>query len=232
MKKTAIFLSILAIAATAASVALAQDAAVYSANTIGVIKYQIPGDGALTCISLPLNSMQAGEWTFGDTGLADALPVGSKVYFWDGTGWSPSTKSPLSKQFPAAILAKEIKQGEGIFIKQPAGAAAQEIAIVGELPTDATATNAITGGGNLDMTSATFYPVDVVFGDTELASKLPAGSKVYFWDGEGWSPATKSPLSKQWPTTILTKEIKIGEAIFVKSATAMDIVEECPYDLD
>ncbi len=231
MKKTAIFLSILAIAATAAFVTTADDA-VYSANTIGVIKYTIPAGGELTCVSLPLDCMADSEWTFGDTGFADALPLGSTVYFWNGTGWEPATKSPLSKKWADAVLAQPIKQGQGIFIKQPAGAPAQEIAIVGELPVDGTATNLLRGGGNLDITSATFYPVDVVFGDTALASALPLGSTVYFWNGSGWEPASKNPLSKNWAPEVLAQPIKIGEAIFVKTANSLEVVEECPYDLD
>ena len=232
MKKTAIFLSILAIAATAAFVATADDA-VYSANTIGVIKYTIPAGGALTCVSLPLNSMSdEGDWTFGNTPFADALPVGSMVYFWDGTGWGPASKNPLTKKWPATVLSKTIPQGTGIFIKQPRTAEALEIAMVGELPVEASVTNKITGGGNLDMTSATFYPVDVVFGETELAAALDNGSTVYFWDGTGWAPASKNPLTGKWPTGILNKTVKIGEAMFVKSKTAKDVVIECPYDLD
>lgn len=232
MKKIAIFLSILAIAATAASVALAQDAAVYSANTIGVIKYTIPAGGELTCVSLPLNSMTDGEWTFGDTAFADALPVGSTVYFWNGTAWGGGSKNPLTKKWPASILEKTIPQGVGIFIKQPRTAEALEIAIVGELPVDGAVTNKITGGGNLDMTSATFYPVDVVFGETELATALDNGSTVYFWNGTAWGAASKNPLTGKWPTGILNKTVKIGEAMFVKSKTAKDVVIECPYDLD
>ncbi len=232
MKKTAIFLSILAIAATAASVALAQDAAVYSANTIGVIKYEIPAAGALTCVSLPVDSMNdEGDWTFGNTEFAKQLPVGSTVYFWNGTGWEPATKNALTKNWPTAVLTNKIAQGEGIFIKLPASAEAKEIAVVGELPVDAAVTNRITGNGHLDMTSATFYPVEIAFGDTQLATQLPVGSTVYFWNGTGWEPATKNALTKQWPAAVLTNKLAIGEAIFVKGKNAQDVVETCPYDL-
>lgn len=232
MKKTAIFLSILAIAATAAFVATADDA-VYSANTIGVIKYTIPAGGELTCISLPVDYMEGSDWTFADTPFADALPKGSSVYFWSGTGWDSSTKNVVSgKWLPAAPVQKAIKQGEGFFVQLPANSEAKEIAIVGELPMDGAVTNKITGGGNLDMTSATFYPVDVVFGETELADKLPKGSTVYFWSGTGWDSTTKNVVSGKWlPAAPLERKIGIGEAIFVEGKTATDVVVECPYDL-
>ena len=230
MKKLLISLTILAVAAAAALDAVADDA-VYSANTVAVIKYEIPPNGQLACVSLPINPMNdTGDWVFGDTEFAKQLPDESTVYFWNGYGWQGADKDAWDG-WPEQILTTPIPQGAGLFIQQPAGAPAKEIAIVGELPDDASVTHKIRGGGNLDLTSATFYPVDVVFGETKLAQELPDESTVYFWNGYGWQGADKDAWDG-WPETIAASEIKIGQAIFVQGKTAKDIVETCPYDLN
>ncbi len=229
MKKTAIFLSILAIAATAAFVATADDA-VYSANTIGVIKYTVPAGGGLTCIALPLNPMSdAGEWVWKDTTLAEQLENDSIAYFWDGTAWQGSTKS--RRGWSGVGATKVLSPNEAVFIRSPANSSAdQTIALVGELPEDDTLSFGVTGGNNLDTLGVTMYPVSTKFADSELATALDNDSIVYFWDGSAWQGSTKS--RRGWSGVGATWETAVGEGVFVRasnpSGATVDVTR--PFD--
>ena len=233
MKKTAIFLSILAIAATAASVAVADDAAVYSANTVSVIKYQIPGNGALTCISMPVNPMNNGVWVWGETELAKNLAPGSKVYFWSGTGWDTYTKNIDEGTWPRTARNYQLAPGEAFFVRSVDGGADQEIAVVGELPVDETIPYDLQGSENLDVYGVSPYPVEGAFGTTSVASNLPPGSKVYFWSGTGWDTYTKNIDEGTWPRTARNYQFSIGEGIFIRPYGAYtNLLNARPFDWD
>lgn len=229
MKKTAIFLSILAIAATAASVAIAQDAAVYSANTIGVIKYQIPA-GGLTCIALPLNPLTDGEWVFGETDVAKQLAPGSEVFFWTGTGWKDYTKDLEDGSWGRAARTRVLKPGEAFFVR--GYNQDQEIAMVGELPDEDSISYAVQGNDNLDARGVTPYPVEGTFGTTSISTNLPAGSEVFFWTGTGWKDYTKDLEDESWPKGARNRQYTVGEGIFIRPyGNVTNIVNDCPYDL-
>jgi hypothetical protein len=214
MKKLLISLTILAIAATAASVAVADDAAVYSANTIGVIKYQIPA-GGLTCIALPLNPMtDSGEWVFGETDVAKQLEPGSEVFFWTGTGWKDYTKDLEDGTWGKAARTRILAPGEAFFVR--GYNTAQEIALVGELPVENTIQYAVQGSDNLDVRGVTPYPVSGTFGTTSISSNLPPGSEVFFWTGNGWKDYTKDLEDGSWPKGARNREYAVGEGIFVR----------------
>ena len=238
MKKLLISLTILAVAATAALVAIADDA-VYSVNTVSVIKYTIPANGELTCVSLPLNPLDTsddqGRWIFGDTAFCDQLAVGSSVYFWTGTAWSKAQKRDVAGEilWTGGVTNRVIKTGEALFVKGPADGAAQVISMVGELPTDDSLSYTLTGSGNLDTRAVSLYPVEVTFGDTELAESLDVSSSVYFWTGTAWSKAQKRDVAGDilWTGGVTNRTVGIGEGVFVKSSgAASTITQERPFE--
>ncbi len=231
MKKLLISLTILAIAATAAFVAVADDAAVYSANTIGVIKYTVPPAGGLICVSLPLEPMQGTETKWGDTSIADQLLPSSKVFFWTGSSWQGFTKSTSGK-WTAAASNRVVQVGEAVFLQSPASQTDDHvIAFVGELPDDEELTYSINGDKNLVPRGVTAYPVSGKFGDSELAAKLPSSSKVFFWTGSSWQGFTKSTSGK-WTAAAQNKEYEVGQGVFIEDAGASTIItNSIPYDL-
>lgn len=234
MKKAMIFLSILAIAATAAFVAVADDDAVYSVNTVSVIKYTIPAQGELTCISLPINPMTAGEWVWGETDLAKNLANGSKVYFWTGTRWRTYTKDFEDGSWADAAYNYVLDPGEAFFVRGPdESLTPQEVAVVGELPVDATTDYSVTGDGNLDVRGITPYPVEGAFGNTSMSTNLPNGTKVSFWNGTRWRTYTKDFEDGSWSDQALDYPYSIGEGVFIRipdGDTTDTITLDRPFD--
>ena len=231
MKKLLISLTILAVAATAALVAVADDDAVYSVNTVSVIKYTIPANGELTCIALPVNPMDGGEWVFGQTDVADQLAPGSLVYFWNGLGWDDYMKDPEDGSWVKGARNHTLVAGEAFFVRGPDNGAAQTIAVVGELPVDATVPYSVRGKNNLDVRGVTPYPVEGTFGTTSLSTNLPAGSLVYFWNGLGWDDYMKDPEDGSWPKGARNHAYGIGEGIFIQAYGDVTSVDnDRPFD--
>lgn len=227
----------LALAALVASYAVADDDAVYSVNTIGVIKYTIPPEGKFTCISMPLDpppDATANIWT--NCTISQQLPKGSVVYFWDSASqnWQYCTKSALGWT-PATFRTHELQPGEAIFVRQPATATSNLIVtMVGELNPDETATINLTGSGNLDVKGLSAYPISTTFTNTAFASALSKGSAVYFWDidSQNWQYCTKSALG--WtPATFRSREVGVGEGTMVKEAgTVTEVTDTSPMASD
>lgn len=232
--KKALLVAISAVA-VAATVAFADDNAAKSVNAVGVVKYEIPAHGGLTCISLPLNPLETsdseGRWVWGETTLAQQLDNQSTVYFWSGTAWGAATKTVKGK-WPSDVVNRPIDPGEAIFVRTPSTAVSNKvISLLGELPTDGSLSYALRGSKNLDTRGATMYPVEVVFGESELAAQLSNQSSVYFWDGTSWGSVTKTVKGK-WPSDVTNRVIKVGEGLFVRSiATApSEISNTRPFD--
>ena len=222
----------LALAALVASYAVADDDAVYSVNTVGVIKYTIPPEGGLTCVSLPLEPMgDSVETKWGDTTLAAQLLPGSSVYFWRGASWQSFTKSTSGKWTPAASN-RVVQAGEAVFLQSPTTQTTDHvIAFVGELPTDDEMTYTINGEGNLVPRGVTPYPVGGKFGESKLAAELPNSSSVYFWNGTSWQGFTKSTSGK-WTPAASNRVFTVGQGIFIEDAGASAIItNSIPYDL-
>ncbi len=217
MKKT---LWIAIAGALAASVIAASAQEVLSANAVGYIKKTLPAGGKLVAVSMPLDSMTEANNVFGRTSLAQEMPVGSIVYFWDETlqGWGGGIKS--GKGWSVGDSNKVIKPGEGFFIKgNPAAVADVEVTITGEVPADTTMTRALLGGNALG-TVGNPYPVDFKFGDSQLAQDAPVGSIVYFWDMalQGWGGGIKS--GKGWSVGDSNRVVQAGEGFFLRQVGA------------
>ena len=124
MKKALLTVAGVALVVGLSSVAVAEDTnGVYSANAVGVIKYTIPANGDLVCMTLPLHPMDTsdseGRWVWGETSLAQQLPNQSKVCFWTNNSWATFTKNANGK-WGADVTNRLIKVGEGVFVRSAA----------------------------------------------------------------------------------------------------------------
>lgn len=81
----------------------------------------------------------------------------------------------------------------------------------------------LPAGGKLVAVS---YPLesmtsqDIVFGETSLATEMPVGSYVHFWDevNQSWEPGVKA--GKGWAALQAQKVIAPGEAFFIQGNPA------------
>ena len=231
MRKSLMAMAVVASAAMAAvsSFADGEEASAQSVNAVGVVKYTIPAGGELVCITLPLHPLETsdaeGRWVWGETTLADQLAKGSTVYFWTGTAWANYTKNALTGKWTAAVTNRPVQPGEAIFVCGPAKATEpQTISLLGELPTEDDLSYTVTGSKNLDTRGVTMYPVETVFGESELAEALPKGSSVYFWTGTAWANYTKNALTGKWTAAVTNRPVAVGEGIFVRSAGTADTI--------
>lgn len=230
MKK---MMSLMALAVIGSVVAASAEDTV-SANAVGYVKVEIaPGD--LKAIVYPFDILGATETEgikFVDTQIAQEMPGGSKVYFWSGTSWSPSSKSPVAALgWMGDAKTKVLNDGEMFFIQPAASATVSEYTLAGEVPSAPKTVRSIAGAGNLDAIGFA-YPTDQKFTDTDIAKKAPGGSKVYFWTGSSWSPSSKSPVAALgWMGDAKTKVLKAGEGFFIQlpDSSVASWEQEKPY---
>ena len=202
--------------AVVGSVVAASAQEVLSANAVGYVKRTVPA-GGLQIVSVPFDNIASdtGTYKFGETQIANDLPQGSRVMFWyeDSQVWSGGAKG--AKGWAAGQANYELKPGEAFFIKN-ATDADLEVTAAGEVPADAKLSRAYVGDTALTIV-ANAYPVDVKFGDTELANQLPQGSRVMFWydDTQVWSGGAKG--AKGWAAGQANYVVKAGEGFFIRS---------------
>jgi len=228
MKKT----MILALAALVAGSALAAES--YSKNAVGFIKTSCTA-GELTALSIPFygTDSDAGGTAFTNTAIATDAAVGSKVYFWNGTGWDVGeyTSGRTGASWSATAKAKTIIPGE-LFLYSPAED--QDAIVGGEVPDDATITLGITGGGALSALGLP-YPVECAWTNTELAASAVVGAKAYFWNGTGWDVGeyTSGRTGAAWSATAKAKTLAPGEGfLYSLPSSAEDTTVDAvrPYD--
>lgn len=234
MKKALVAIAGFSLAVGVASVAMAEDDAAYSVNAVGVVKYDIPADGELVCVSLPLNPLETSDaqqrWVWGETSLAQQLENGSDVYFWTGTGWRTYTKDIEDGTWPRSARTRVLEPGEAFFIR---GANAQVISLLGELPTEDYLEYSLTGNDGLDVRGVTPYPITGAFGATSISTNLPNGSDVYFWTGTGWKTYTKDIEDGTWPRGARNYEYGIGEGIFIRArGNVNSVTNDRPFEWD
>lgn len=104
--------------AVVASVVAASAQEVLSANAVGYVKRAVPA-GKLQIVSIPFDNIASddGSYKFGETQIANDLPQGSRVMFWDDANqvWSGGSKS--AKGWSAGEANKVVAAGEGFFIR-------------------------------------------------------------------------------------------------------------------
>ena len=203
--------------AVVASVVAASAQEVLSANAVGYVKRAVPA-GKLQIVSVPFDNIASedGTYKFGETQIANDLPQGSSVMFWDDAkqGWSGGSKS--AKGWSAGEANHVVVPGEAFFVRNNSSADL-DVTAAGEVPADATLSRAYNGSSALSIVAAP-YPTDVKFGDTVIANQLPQGSSVMFWDvdKQGWSGGAKS--AKGWSAGEANKVVAAGEGFFIRSA--------------
>ncbi len=202
--------------AVVGSVVAASAQEVLSANAVGYVKRTVPA-GKLQIVSIPFENIASedGTYKFGETQIANDLPQGSSVMFWDAEAqvWGGGTKGAKGW---GSYANKEIAVGEAFFLRNNSGADL-EVTAAGEVPSAEKQTRAYAGGSALSI-AADPYPVDVAFGDTELSGQLPQGASVMFWDADNqvWGGGTKG--AKGWGS-YANKVISAGEGFFIKTAS-------------
>lgn len=222
---------VLALLASLVIVTAQEDLEVLSLNTIGYIKRELPADGKLITVSLPLHSMSDTEHVFGNLSLAAEAPSLSLVSFWDPVAqeWSGGTKAGKGG-WPDNVVTQKIAPGEFFFLRGPLEGGTEEITITGEVPSEPTLVRAVAGGDAFSSV-ANPYPTDVVFGDTELAATAPELSVVSFWDASAqvWFGGSKAAKGG-WPAGVVTQRVGTTEGFFIKQpGTGVDWTAAKPY---
>ena len=183
-----------------------------------ILQVEVPVDG-VAFFSWPF-SQKATKFAENPLAQAAAIPQGTTVLFWDDEAqlWSGGMKS--AKGWPAVVSDHVLAPGEGFCMKGPNGVGFS-MDVTGWMPQAGKLSRDFSGGDAWSI-MAHPYPVDVRFGDTELADVLPPESKVRFWYSEAqmWlSPQMKYPR-KGWTSEALGHVLGVGEAFFVQSKTA------------
>ena len=205
-----------------------QEGGVYSRNAVGYTTITVSA-GGMRPVSIPYDNPASpdGSYQFGETSIAQELPEGSVVYFWntEKQKWGGGMKSAFG--WDPAEAKHVLMPGEGFFVLNPS-AENVEVVATGMVPTEASLSRAYKGGPNLSI-MAYPYPVSIAFDDTELASQLPNGACAYFWGGSSWYMYSKR--SGKWSTNY---SVSPGVAFFVKNVSGEDDgvwVVERPNDL-
>ena len=220
MKKT---LWIAMVGALVASVVAASAQEVLSANAVGYIKKEVPPQGKLVAITIPLEAMgDSPDVVFTNSSVAAEADPGSLAYFWEPVlqSWRGSTKSTKDSRWDGAAVSKVMDVGEMFFLKSPASAVnPKDVTITGQVP----ATNppvVVRVQGNLSAIGNP-YPVDFIFTNSTLATGAQPGSLAYFWDAglQSWRGSTKSTKDSRWDGAAVGKTVSAGEGFFLKDIT-------------
>lgn len=223
MKKTLWIAMVGALAASVVAASAQGSGEVLSANAVGYIKKEVPPQGKLVAITIPLEAMGASpDVVFTNSSVASEADLSSVAYFWEpvSQSWRSSTKSPKNSTWDGAAIGKTMDVGEMFFLKSPAAAVnPKEVTITGQVP----ATNppvVIRVQGNLTALGNP-YPVDFVFTNSTLATEAAPNSLAYFWDtaNQGWRSSTKSPKNSTWDGAAIGKTVAAGDGFFLKDAT-------------
>ena len=179
-------------------------------------------------VSIPFDNLanEDGTYKFGETQVAEDMPVLSQAMFWDSEtqSWLQATKS--ARQGWGAYKDREIQAGEPFFLKNVSSEPV-EVTAAGEVP-DGKITRRAFGNG-LSFVSHP-YPVDSVFGSTEIAEQLPPLSEAMFWDvdSQSWLRASKS--ARQGWGAYKDRPVSAAEGFFIRSADAGQWEAVKPYD--
>ncbi len=213
MKKT---MWIAMVGAFAASIVAASAQEVLSANAVGYIKKTLPADAKFIMVSVPLESMTETDTVFGRTSLAQEAPQGSMVYFWNVALQQWDLGNKTSKGWAAAQSNRVVAAGEGFFLKgSNAAPTAVDVTITGEVPDTDPLVRAIPGSGAYG-TLANAYPVDMKFGESDVAKNASQNSIVYFWNEalQQWDLGNKT--SKGWAAAQSNRVVTAGEGFFLR----------------
>ena len=202
---------------------------ILSANALGYAKRTVPA-GKWQIVSVPYRNIASedGRYKFGDTPVAQHLPQGSSVQFWNANNqmWSGGSKG--AKGWAAAQANHVIGVGEAFFVKNNSDTDLKVVA-AGEVPGQETISGTCAGGGKWSIVAPP-YPAGNAFGKTGVADAVPEGSTVLFWDVDRqcWSGGGKS--AKGWAAAQGQEKAAAGTGFFLMSGGAEVSWEESkPY---
>lgn len=214
-----------AVLACAASIVSAQT--VSSANMVGYNKSTIVG-GQLTIVAFNFTDSSGLVSEL----IGDQLPFQSKLYVWDKDSDSYRAYTKGGRFAPGVWPADAyIENGEAVWVEAPVGSGTNELVFSGEVLMEETNTVTIATPGDFEMTGF-YYPVDIAFGDTDLANQLPFQSKVHFWNGTGYDSYTKSGRFPPgvWSTEAQAKVIPNNGGFWIESTGTVNWVESRPFN--
>lgn len=220
MNKRALCVFVLAVAACVIAAAAQEELEVLSLNTIGYIKQELPAQGDLITVSVPLSSMVTVENVFSNLAVAAEAKQGSRVSFWDATGQAWVSGNKEKAGWPANIRSRVVSPGEAFFIRGATTASDPvEITITGEVPPDESIARSISGNMNYDFMSNP-YPTEFVFGESSLAISAPSGARVAFWDADNQEWVARNKEKAGWPAAASNYVVGATEGFFYRQGGA------------
>ena len=221
---------------------------VTSVNVVGYQKYSA-ATGSLSLVRCDFLPVGSGVMNVSNV-LGNTLPVGTQLYFWNGSGCQIDTYSSADSGPPFFTLStnwsvgtNELKPGSAFWVRLPASApqSAYDFVIAGEVPGNARQpSNSVPVAPGLNMIGYS-YPVDTVWTNTSLSKQAVVGDRLYVWNGSGYGVhnyqvSDSGPpfftLSTNWSDLNLV--LKTGEGFwYSREASASGIIwnESAPYSL-
>jgi len=200
-----------AAALTACVLTASAQSNVYSLNIVGYVNVAVSNNYSL--VANPLNDGNGNSMT--NLIPAVALPNGSKVSLWNGSGYTT-----IAKKAGAWPSSPAIAPGTGYFIFNNAGGVLTNT-YVGNVPgsVPGSLTNTLPVGFQLVGTP---YPIGGNIQSTgsntiNLPSILPNGSKVAVWTGSGYTTLAKK--AGAWPSAV----VSVGQGYFIYNATNIPV---------
>jgi hypothetical protein len=200
---------LLTAALSAAGVATSM-AQVFSVNAVGYVTKTVPANG-FALIANPLiaadNSINA---------LFAGSPAGTQVFKFNSAtaSFTSATFDDLDGAFlPAAAAAATVVPGEGVFVRNPTGAAIT-ITFVGEVP-QGDLKNPLPKG--LSIRSSQVPQAGTA---AELGLVGAAGDQVFQWNAatQGYSTSTFDDLDNAWLPPL--GKLEVGDAFFLSKQAA------------
>ena len=140
-------------------------------------------------------------------------PSGTRVSFYDPAFTNFYAGNKGVKGWQPANSNRVVLPGESFFLKAPA-TNDMSIALTGTIPV-----SSVTNQVNARWSALGYpYPEDAIWTDTSLASNLPAGSLVYFWDvdRQQYDTFRKGPPAKGGWGSASNRVIHPGDGFFVR----------------
>lgn len=209
-------LALAAAALTAGMLTASAQSNVYSLNIVGYVNAVISSN--YTLVANPLNDGNGNSMT--NLIPAAALPNGSKVLLWTGSGYTT-----IAKKAGAWPSSPTIAPGTGYFVYNNTNIVLTNT-YVGNVPGNVpgSLTNSLAAGYKLVGTP---YPIGGNIQGTgsnsiNLPSALPNGSKVLVWTGSGYTTLAKK--AGAWPSAT----VNVGQGYFIYNSTnfAIDWIQD------
>jgi len=147
--------------------------------------------------------------------LFQPVPAGFQVYiFTPGAGYTVASFDDLAGAYiPDAAAAKEIKPGQGVFVKNPTTSPVT-ITFVGEVPQGTLNTTLVAG---LQIVSSQVPQAGTA---KDLGLTGAAGDQIYQWNvtSQKYTSSTFDDLANDWIPALTS--LDVGDAFFLKKVAA------------